>query len=345
MQTKILKGIYKSLLSFLNRHLPVQIKTNSKYKKKHIIKPILRAEIENTTIESSTRRLNNISSDDVFYHLNKMPLDQIIICFNNGIECSFSKARKKYRLSGIVDIAIDIHEIPYYGKDDNAWIIGGKQKNGTNKFIKVISLCVVVKGIRYTVCVIPFHLFDIIVNLLEHLIQTTRKYITINVVLLDRGFLSVDNINRLYDFELQFITPIKKNDKVLGVMNDCILKGVNRTQYTMKSSNSETTFDLVVYETEDDVVGFATNIPGEPKCIGEMYRKRWGIETSYRMKNMFYGRTCSRKIKIRILLILLSFMLYNFWVLANSMLEYKEEHITAGDMCVLFVDFIENAVP
>lgn len=344
MQLQILKRIYKRLLSFMDRNLSVEIKSNAVYSRQDVLEPAIRAQAENTTIESACRRLGGISSDDVFYHLNKLSVVEIMGCLNESVEDIFTQARKKHRISGKVDIAVDVHEIPYYGKDNSIFVLGGKHKDGTNKFYKVVTICIVSAGRRYTLAAIPVCFFDITVRLLEQLVQIAGKYVEIRYLFLDRGFLSVDIINGLYGLGVKFIIPIKRNDKVVRLMGNCFLRGIDRIKYTMSSGNKETVCDLVILETDDDLVGFATNIVGEPETIAKLYRRRWGIETSYRVKNQFYGRTCSRKAKIRLLFIFLSFMLYNLWIMANKLLECEGLHVTAGDMCIEFVRLMENGI-
>lgn len=345
MQHEILKRIYKRLLSFLDRNLQLEIKPNAVYTKKDVLGPVIRAQAENTFIESACRRSGGISSDNVFYHLGKLSSSEISSCLDESVQDIFTHVRKRHRISGKVDIAVDVHEIAYYGKGQNLFVLGGKQKNGTNKFYKVITLCIVSKGRRYTLAVIPISFLDITVKLLEELVFAARKYVEIGRIFLDRGFLSVDIINKLYDLGLKFIVPIKRSDKVVRLMGNCFLNGIGRTQYTMRSANRETVFDLAICEADGDLVGFATNISGDPETIANLYRKRWGIETSYRVKNNFFGRTCSRKPGLRLLFIFLSFMLYNLWVLANKLLEHEDLHVTADDMCIEFVKLIENGIP
>jgi hypothetical protein len=48
-----------------------------------------------------------------------------------------------------------------------------------------------------------------------------------------------------------------------------------------------------------------------------LFRKRWAIETSYRMINKFLARTTSRLHLIRILYFYLAVLLYNLWVMLN----------------------------
>jgi len=49
-----------------------------------------------------------------------------------------------------------------------------------------------------------------------------------------------------------------------------------------------------------------------------LYGKRWGIETSYRVKKQsFLAKTTSKNYQIRIFYFLFSVLLYNLWLLAD----------------------------
>jgi len=55
-----------------------------------------------------------------------------------------------------------------------------------------------------------------------------------------------------------------------------------------------------------------------------MFRKRWAIETSYRMINQFLPKTTSKLYSLRKLYFYLAVLLYNIWVFMN----YKREKVT-----------------
>jgi putative transposase len=60
---------------------------------------------------------------------------------------------------------------------------------------------------------------------------------------------------------------------------------------------------------------FATNTDLKPKRIRKIFRKRWAIETSYRMINQFLPKTTSKNYSIRKLYFYLasSFTTYGFF--------------------------------
>lgn len=49
-----------------------------------------------------------------------------------------------------------------------------------------------------------------------------------------------------------------------------------------------------------------------------LYKKRWGIETSYRMINEFLPKTTSRSWIVRIFYFILACLIYNTWVVLNA---------------------------
>jgi len=55
-----------------------------------------------------------------------------------------------------------------------------------------------------------------------------------------------------------------------------------------------------------------------------MFRKRFAIETSYRMINQFLPKTTSKLYSLRKLYFYLAVLLYNIWVFIN----YKREKVT-----------------
>ena len=50
-----------------------------------------------------------------------------------------------------------------------------------------------------------------------------------------------------------------------------------------------------------------------PRQIAEEYRRRFGIETSYRLMNTVRARTTSRSAALRLFLVTLAFLLLNLW--------------------------------
>jgi len=74
---------------------------------------------------------------------------------------------------------------------------------------------------------------------------------------------------------------------------------------------------------KDEHVWFLTNLDLEPetaRAYAAAFRRRWGIETSYRQIGDFLPRTSSPTFSVRLFYFLFAVSLYNLWVLANVLL-------------------------
>jgi len=65
---------------------------------------------------------------------------------------------------------------------------------------------------------------------------------------------------------------------------------------------------------------FDENDAGLADRLKNLYSKRWGIETSYRVKHGFRGKTTSKNYMIRQFYFMFSVLLYNLWILADVLI-------------------------
>ncbi|MGB2842598.1 MAG: hypothetical protein WBC40_09025 [Halobacteriota archaeon] len=73
----------------------------------------------------------------------------------------------------------------------------------------------------------------------------------------------------------------------------------------------------------DEKVCFITSLNVDEKSAkqyAESFRRRWGIETSYRVEDDFKPKTTSTKPAIRLYYFLFSVCAYNIWVVVNMIL-------------------------
>jgi len=84
-----------------------------------------------------------------------------------------------------------------------------------------------------------------------------------------------------------------------------------------------TVFAVPHRTSEDEHVWFVTNLDVESETIkayAAAFRRRWGIETSYRQIGDFLPRTSSPMFSVRLFYFLFAVALYNLWVLANVLI-------------------------
>ena len=76
-------------------------------------------------------------------------------------------------------------------------------------------------------------------------------------------------------------------------------------------------------KSEDGVACFATNLDVDVRSAeryAELFKRRWGIETSYRVENTFRPKTTSKSPVVRLFYFMFSVCVYNLWVIANLIL-------------------------
>ncbi|HEY9204444.1 MAG TPA: transposase [Candidatus Methanoperedens sp.] len=334
----IIGVLLKDTLKALDGKIDLKIGANSKYHQSDIFNLILTASVNTTSIESSAFELKVVknkkyipSPDIVFYHIERQNNLDLQHHLEEVINLSYLMAEKRRLFGKYAAVAIDIHEIPYYGEVNNPFIMGCKHKNGTSYCYKYATIDIVEKNQRFTLKAIPLTpLSNNNATIVNQLLQHAMKYVHIKYVLLDRGFFSVDVINILMNLKLKYIMPAIKNDKIKQVVKGNSNKISYFLKYTMKSGKKNATFNLMVkYDEKDkEYYTFATNFEiiykNDIECIAENYRKRWGIETGYRVKKDFMAITTTECYSVRMLYFMISVILYNFWLLCNLM--YCREH-------------------
>jgi hypothetical protein len=354
--------LLKDTLKALDGQIDLKIGANSKYHQEDIFKLILTASVNTTSLESSTFELkainnkeNTPSPDIVFYHIERQKHIEMQQHLEEVIKLSYQMAEKRRLFGKYAAVAIDIHEIPYYGKVNNSFIMGCKHKNGTSYCYKYATIDIVEKNQRFTLKAIPLTpLSNDNASIINQLLQHAMKYVHVKYVLLDRGFFSVDVINALINLKLKYIMPAIKNDKIKQVVKDNSNKESYFLKYTMRSGKKNATFNLMVKYDENDkeYYTFATNFDikykNDIECIAENYRKRWGIETGYRVKNDFMAVTTTECYSVRMLYFMISVILYNFWLLCNLMycrdhgIELGTQKITTRIMKLHIIVYLKN---
>jgi len=150
-------------------------------------------------------------------------------------------------------------------------------------------------------------------------------------LLLDRAFFTVPVMQFLQEEKLPFLMPVmfrgrysKKRGKATG-LRAMRQKPAGWHPYTMKSRQGEVTFQICVnYRTyinrktgkrrTKKLLFAAWRVGGQPTEIRELYRKRFGIETSYRQMRQARIHTCTRDPHMRLFFLAVGLILRNVWV-------------------------------
>jgi len=228
------------------------------------------------------------------------------------------------------DVAIDFHDRPYYGKQPQAaglWV-RGKARDGTTRFYRIATAYVMLNGLRVTLA-LRFVLPDVaIVSTLATLLQSLKKQgLPVARLFLDKGFASIAVMDYLTRRQYAAIIACPIRGKTGGTRRLCQGRQSYRTTHTFASGTQTFTATVAVCRSfttakrtkrlkrrEVWLIYILIHLDLSPRQARRWYRRRFGIESSYRCAGQVRGWTTSANPAYRFVLITLSFVLLNVWV-------------------------------
>jgi len=266
------------------------------------------------------------SADALFYHLSKLERKEIERRFTEAFERIFEIAGendvfKQRRF----DVAVDFHDWLYYG-EEAPMVLETQPRRGTHHAYKFATISVVEGGFRFILLALPVSRHSEMADVVENLLKFAMRRIKINRVYCDRWFCQVEIVRMLKRLRLKFIIQARKTLRVKellkkhGEVQVVVDYEMVRKRAPPYGSEHAKLFAVRSERMKDGVACFITNLNVSEKSastLAEMFRKRWGIETSHRVTKDFKPRTTSKRYIIRLFYFLFSVCLYNLWVLAN----------------------------
>ena len=272
------------------------------------------------------------SGDTLLHHFNKLKFKgDIQHTFNTILDVILNYAKKNYKILNRrkLDIAYDIHKIPYYGNRSDQYVTESKPDRGTSHFYQFLTCSIVVAGRRFILDVVPIHAFDNVEDLLDKSLERVKKRIRIEKAFLDRGFDRASVINVLKEHKVKFIMPKIRSETVKAWFRkseDCKSRVIEN--FEIGKDGEKAIVNLILVDDEEGIKrAFITNfhVPEQlTHYLYSWYSKQWGIETSYRsLDHDFKARTTSKSFGIRLFYFLFSVCLYNLWIPVNICVSLK----------------------
>jgi len=342
IQTTSLLAIISELF---NKASIINLPKGAKYNLQDTLNVILHAATSTTdSIESASidLQIKNPeqkvqSGDSVHDYINSNRIDHILSSFRkiNSEIAGLAHIRNTFH-----DIAIDFHDIPYYGDKNTTGIRGIKPKNGTPWGFSFCSLDIIGEP-KLTLDVIDIEgLTKNYAVLIESLLKRINSMdIFIKTLFMNREFFNHTAISNLHELKVHYVIAASSNKKINSMLDEHKKKfGRISTILNYQFKKGGPAFNIVAilnpkYDPKakkekgnNEYFLFATNLGVSStsefiKKIPEEYRKRWNIETGYRVKNAFKIRTCSKSTVVRTLFFLIQCLLYNVLNLLKLVLE------------------------
>jgi putative transposase len=233
-------------------------------------------------------------------------------------------------------LAIDLTLIPYHGEHfrDEKEVYRSLAKQGTSHFHAYATAYVILKGQRFTVALTAVAKGESMKEVLQRLLKQARSVgVKARLVLLDRGFYSVEVIRYLQAARQPFLMPAvirgQKAEDPRGPSGTRVFAAMKRSgwfEYTITGGTKRTARVSICVSCRNyrgrwkrqgrwAMVYACWGVEGR-SCIWvrETYRSRFGIESSYRQMNQARGRTTTRRPELRLLYVGLALLLRNEWV-------------------------------
>jgi len=321
--------VLNAFMQVVRRNLPLDLK-NTRITSDDILYVLAYANTHRLSIESACQELQEAPSGNRLREVLAAALpDRVSVqravnrMFHQQVHPSLWKCKRDF------NIAIDLTLIPYHGQpyEDKKEIVRGMQKSGTTHFHGYATVSIVRDDRRYVVALRFIEYGEEMAEIVRWLIKRLKSLkFRIRRVFLDKGFCSKPVFKVLDQHKLSYVTPIPVRGKSGGVRS--LFQGKScKTTYTFHSpKHGKYTVQAVIVKRyskgrygrhKSKWFAYAvTGLPAGllPAQVFELYRQRFGIESSYRQMNQVRARTSTRNPVIRLLLVGLAFVLFNLYI-------------------------------
>jgi putative transposase len=233
-------------------------------------------------------------------------------------------------------MALDLHQRPFYGKKTTKGSTRRQNKQGTRNSFTYATIAVLTRWGRFSVGLLlvrpKMRLTTVVGELLR---QAQEAGLCVDRLLLDKEFYAAEVVELLQKAGVPFIMPAED-------------RGASKFLYDPKTAvgfhDYGWTGDLKRYDPQKkrrvkkgkltvrvrgcaarhrktgEPLGYATwgLVGWSPRQVAEDYRRRFGIEASYRQLNSCLARTSSRCERYRLLLVGVALLLCNLWSYLHS---------------------------
>jgi Transposase DDE domain len=299
-----------------------------------VVNVLLRAAARSISVSAACRDMAGVPSDQAVMTALEEGLPKTLPVLEGRLNQALVGCLPRRWKRRTWRVAIDWHLTPYYGEPHRSRneLYYGKPRQGTKQFHAYASACILDHGQRYTLALSWVRRHESTVVVLRRLLARIRALgLKIKHVLLDRAFFNVSVVEFLQHERLPFLMPVvmrgrrpKKRRPASG------LRWIKQQtagwyQHTMKNGKRQVTLSVCVgYRTHKNrkdgkqmkqkLLFAAWRVKGSPTEIRERYRKRFGIETSFRQLRQARIYTCTRQPRLRLLFIAVALVLRNLWV-------------------------------
>ena len=320
------EDVRAEVIECLKEHLPLDANGYS-VTTEMLLEVLLHAASTGTSVEAAADSLlETADANTLRAYLNEQlnfgQLHVVECALNEAFRCDLPRKVRRAKLN----LAFDTHDQPFYGKSQALLDMTrrGEARAGTTHFFRIASAYVMLDGVRITLAVmfvLPGHDMKDIVALLLHRIG--HLGLSVKRLWLDRGFASVEVFDYLRAHRLSAIIACPIRGKSGGTRALCRGRGSYATHYTFhRAGYGDCQVPVAVIRVRPNpdkpprwMVYVQIGTCLTPRQVHALYRRRFGIESSYRQLRQVRIRTNTRNPTLRFVYMALALLLVNIWCL------------------------------
>lgn len=351
------RDIYKVCDGEVTKAIVGEYSPKSTWQPEDIIKTVIEACLQKTSLEDVCETKENPSADRVQDRINELELDQIDQLVNGWMNEQVTRLR--FHRNTTLTISIDFYQQPYYGDPSPDWVIGMKRKKGTNYCICFVLVTITTNKIRCPIYVklLTKKEYGDKVGLFTAIWSKLPLNLAIQRLFLDRWFCDDPIIEFLEGRRLKYVIATRRGFSVrksLVEIQECLkqLAGFSGIDFedkrelgkwvrkrgldtftvkhiTLKKGGTLTTliaaFVRVKTHNRDPTKRwtyglylYITNCRVSPRYVVKLYSKRWIIETDIRCIGTFKAVTNSTSPQLRSLFFGLAVLFDLLWVFYST---------------------------
>lgn len=308
-------------------HKTVSIKQNAVWRASDYAELAASAASYNTYLETvSSETMPN--ADTLHYRISTDT--NVSRLMNTFLKLTKKQLRKLRGRKAIV--IVDYTCEPFFGKTQNEWVHKYKPVPGSRGCYKFLVASIVEGNQRYFVYAKPMGVNDDeTFELWQMLAHLHMLGIKIEVLLMDRGFArNSENLALLHDMNVKYLGLYPKYRNIKKIVGKMKLRFISR-KFKIKGVPTR----LVIGKDKEFAWVFATSMEfAEFHKYLQLYKKRWNIETGFRVHDEATIKTKSVDIRVRYFLFIAALLLYNVWKSLRTTTSFKR-FVICAQWCVV----------
>ncbi len=313
---------------------------------------LIAAALNHTYVNESCKSSGMVSKSQVIYRkLKDISKEELQNNFRKH-SIKLMKMLKIFSRGRKFIISFDETEEDYWGelnkKENNLFIHNGCDNPKAKYHYYYLAVAITGNdGTRYILDAKILARGEYIEDAVYDMAKFVREHLPIDVALFDRGF-GWGVIYKLQKLKINYMVFWKKSGKwykkyfeKLGDGRFCCIKKERKYNRNMACHKVKSNF-IFVKQLEhegkkyDWIFATSLKLDSAEKYVGR-YKKRWGIETIFRVNDNIRIYTTSTNPAVRYFLFLFTCFVYNVWKFFQS---FIGEDFTLGNFCTVFIIYL-----